>query len=530
MASLRDMKIGTRLSLSFGIYLLVAIFVATLLLIALGRITARTADVSTAHLDRLAAADRAALRAAEDAGRLAEISLADDPARHDGLLARLEREDSDARVASRELLAGADPDVRARAEGAQAALGQAYARARRTLAGSADRAAALSAVQAAREETRRAWEALAENEVALVRDAAASANADFESLRLWIFAGLGLAAALVVAAGVVLTRSITLPLRDAVAAAERIARGDLRETIAVSGRDEIGQLETAMRAMIEKLAEVIGEVRGGADALTGASQQVSATAQALSAGTGEQAASVEETTSSLEEMTGSITSNAESSRRTEAMAKEGAQNAEESGEAVRETVVAMKTIADRIGIIEEIAYQTNLLALNAAIEAARAGDHGKGFAVVATEVRKLAERAQKAAQDIGHVAGSSVQVAERSGRLLESLVPAIRRTAEVVQEVATASQEQSSGVVQVSRAMTVVDQVTQRNASASEELSSTAEEMASQAEALQHLVRFFVLHEDVSGQWRGTPSQPVVYPQRRALPVTRARRATTSTM
>jgi methyl-accepting chemotaxis protein len=202
---------------------------------------------------------------------------------------------------------------------------------------------------------------------------------------------------------------------------------------------------------------------------------------------------VEETTSSLEEMSASITQNAESSRQTESMAKEGAQNAEESGKAVTETVTAMKTIAEKISIIEEIAYQTNLLALNAAIEAARAGEHGKGFAVVATEVRKLAERAQKAAKEIGAEAGSSVKVAERSGKLIVELVPVIRKTADLVQEVAAASAEQSAGVAQVSKAMGTVDQVTQRNASAAEELSSTAEEMASQAESLQQLMAFFTL-------------------------------------
>ncbi len=287
------------------------------------------------------------------------------------------------------------------------------------------------------------------------------------------------------------TRSITAPVGGVVRLVERIAQGDLRELPPVDRKDEIGRLQVAMRAMAERLSQVIGEVRSGADALTSASTQVSATAQSLSQGTGEQAASVEETTSSLEEMSASITQNAESSRQTEQMAAQGARNADEAGKAVQETVVAMKAIAERISIIEEIAYQTNLLALNAAIEAARAGDHGKGFAVVAAEVRKLAERSQKAAGEIGGLAASSVQVAERSGHLIVELVPAIRKTADLVQEVAAASQEQSVGVGQVSKAMGVVDQVTQRNASASEELASTAEEMASQSESLQQLMAFF---------------------------------------
>jgi len=169
----------------------------------------------------------------------------------------------------------------------------------------------------------------------------------------------------------------------------------------------------------------------------------------------------------------------------------GARDAEESGRAVTETMEAMKAIAEKITIIQEIAYQTNLLALNAAIEAARAGEHGKGFAVVATEVRKLAERSQIAAKEVGSLASSSVRVAERSGMLLGELVPAIQKTAELVQEVAAASNEQSTGVMQMNKAMTQVDQVTQRNASAAEELASTAEEMASQAEALQQLMAFF---------------------------------------
>jgi methyl-accepting chemotaxis protein len=331
---------------------------------------------------------------------------------------------------------------------------------------------------------------------AAVDSAAAAQDAAYEQTRTVAMVVIAVGLLLAATVAVLVTRSITAPIAVAVTSAERIAKGDLREVVQVSAEDEVGKLQAAMREMGEKLAQVIGEVRSGADALAGASAQVSATAQTLSQGTGEQAASVEETTSSLEEMSASITQNAENSRQTEAMAKEGARNADESGKAVIETVAAMKSIADRTSIIEEIAYQTNLLALNAAIEAARAGEHGKGFAVVATEVRKLAERSQTAAKEIGTLAGSSVKVAERSGQLIVELVPAIRKTADLVQEVAAASAEQSAGVDQVSKAMGTVDQVTQRNASAAEELSSTAEEMASQAESLQQLMAFFMLRDE----------------------------------
>jgi methyl-accepting chemotaxis protein len=326
-----------------------------------------------------------------------------------------------------------------------------------------------------------------------VRRSADAQAADYLSRRAMSLAAILVTVVVAIGFATYFTRSITRPINAVVSSAQRIADGDLRDAVAVTSRDELGTLQEAMAAMRDKLAAVIAEVRAGAEALTSASAQVSSTAQALSQGTGEQASSVEETTSSLEEMSASINQNAENSRQTEQMANLGAKNAEESGGAVGNTVTAMKSIAERISIIEEIAYQTNLLALNAAIEAARAGDHGKGFAVVATEVRKLAERAQKAAKEIGEMAGSSVKVAERSGVLIAELVPAIRKTADLVQEVAAASQEQSAGVNQVSKAMGVVDQVTQRNASAAEELSSTSEEMASQAESLLQTVSFFKL-------------------------------------
>jgi methyl-accepting chemotaxis protein len=307
---------------------------------------------------------------------------------------------------------------------------------------------------------------------------------------------------LAIGVGVYIIRSITGPVNFAVAVAEKVAQGRLDQRFEVSGQDEMSKLLTALASMVTRLEQVISEVRSGADGLSAAASQVAATSQSLSQGTGEQAASVEETTASLEEISASISQNGENSRQSEQLAKQGARSAEEGGQSVKETVVAMRSITGKITIIEEIAYQTNLLALNAAIEAARAGEHGRGFAVVASEVRKLAERAQTSAKEIGLLASSSVKVAERSGKIIEELVPIIRKTSDLVQEVTSASQEQSAGVEQVSKAMGTVDQVTQRNASAAEELAATAEELSSQAEALQQLIAFF----QVSGQEDGARS------------------------
>jgi methyl-accepting chemotaxis protein len=288
-------------------------------------------------------------------------------------------------------------------------------------------------------------------------------------------------------------REVSRPLRQVADGLQEIARGegDLTKRITHASQNEIGAMARAFNEFVDKLSLIIIQVRETTNAVSSATVQVSSSAQELSRGTTEQAASVQETSSSLEEMHASITQNAENSRLMEQMALKGAHDVEESGKAVSESVEAMKSIAEKISIVEEIAYQTNLLALNAAIEAARAGEHGKGFAVVAAEVRKLAERSQAAAQEISALTSSSVKVAERSGELLKNLVFAIGKTAELVQEVATASREQSAGVAQVNRAMGQVDQVTQRNASAAEELSSTAEEMASQAESLQQLMGLF---------------------------------------
>jgi len=277
---------------------------------------------------------------------------------------------------------------------------------------------------------------------------------------------------------------------------KQFATGDLTGRLHVTSKDELGEMAHDFNGFAEEISRIIRDVRSGARALSGASAQVSSTAASLSQGTSEQAASVEETTASLEQMSASITQNAANARSTEQTAVKGASDVQESGKVAQETSTAMQTIAQKISIIEDIAYQTNLLALNAAIEAARAGEHGKGFAVVATEVRKLAERSQNAANEISGLAVSSVQVAERSGALLTELVPAIQKTAALVQEVAAASREQATGVNQINAAMSQVDQVTQRTASAAEELASTAEEMAAQAESLQRIVSFFTVADE----------------------------------
>ncbi|MFT6975101.1 MAG: methyl-accepting chemotaxis protein, partial [Bermanella sp.] len=274
--------------------------------------------------------------------------------------------------------------------------------------------------------------------------------------------------------------------------AQKIASGDLSTDLVHSNEKVVGVL-AAMIAMRDKLVAVITEVNNNSNALAAASQQVSGTAQSLSQGASEQAASVEETSASIEEMGASITQNSENARVTDGIATESSNAAMEGGESVVATVRAMKDIAEKITIIEDISYQTNMLALNAAIEAARAGEHGKGFAVVAAEVRKLAERSQIAASEISEQTGDSVKVAENAGDLLEKMVPDIARTAELVQEISAASEEQSAGVSQINSAMQQLDQVTQQNAAASEELAATADEMRSQSLSLIEVISFFKL-------------------------------------
>ncbi|MYM99046.1 methyl-accepting chemotaxis protein [Duganella vulcania] len=270
----------------------------------------------------------------------------------------------------------------------------------------------------------------------------------------------------------------------------RVAAGDLTMQVHIKPGDSTSLL-AAMHTMVGNLSRVVTEVNHGAEALASASEEVSATAQSLSQGASEQAAAAEESSAAIEQMSASIAQNTENAKVTDGMAGKAAQEAGEGGEAVRSTVVAMREIAKKIGIIDDIAYQTNLLALNAAIEAARAGDHGKGFAVVAAEVRKLAERSQVAAQEIEQVASGSVNLAEKAGALLDTMLPNIRRTSSLVQEITAASEEQTTGASQINSAMSQLSQTTQMNASSSEELAATAEEMSGQAGQLQSSMSFF---------------------------------------
>lgn len=281
------------------------------------------------------------------------------------------------------------------------------------------------------------------------------------------------------------------PVRRMQAVMEGLAEGDLTVHVKSESSDEVGQMMNSAERMVQRTRSVILEVLAGADLVANASDQVSLTSQTLSQSSSEQAASVEETTASIEQMSASIEHNKDNARATEEIASAASSDAQQGGAAVRETVDAMKMIASKIGIVDEIAYQTNLLALNAAIEAARAGDHGKGFAVVASEVRKLAERSQTAAHEISELATSSVGLAERAGTLFEHMLPNIQRNADLVKEIASASDEQAVGASQISQAVNHVSQAVQHNASASEELAATSEELHSQALKLKEHISFF---------------------------------------
>ncbi len=395
--------------------------------------------------------------------------------------------------------------------------------------------------------------------VASVTSKVEAGVADGESVAQTVKSVLAVAlligAGLAIGLGIIISRGISKPVQAGVALAQAIASGDFSQRINLRRNDELGQLALALDDMSErlevsagvaseiakgnllvdvtpasehdqlgnallnmvtKLQEVMGQVKLTTTQVTYGTQAMSASSEEMSQGASEQAAAAEEASSSIEQMTANIRQNADNAMQTEKIAIQAASDAQEGGGAVNATVGAMKQIADKIMIIEEIARQTNLLALNAAIEAARAGEHGKGFAVVAAEVRKLAERSQQAAAEINDLSTSSVDVAEKAGQLLEVIVPNIQRTAELVQEISAASREQDSGAEQINKSIQQLDGVIQQNASASEEMASTAEELSAQSAQLEEMISFFAVDDDFAQHQLEAPderSAPVAPPQ-----------------
>lgn len=291
----------------------------------------------------------------------------------------------------------------------------------------------------------------------------------------------------------IINQSVIRPVKLLVDASEKVADGDLSVDITVQNNDEVGRLATAQKKMVESLRSIVQQVVDISGYLGTASNQMSSTAQQISQGANDQASSVEEVSSSMEEMSSNIMNNTDNAKGTEKIALLSVQEVRKGNQSSLEAAKSMKEVAEKISIISEIASQTNLLALNAAVEAARAGEHGKGFAVVASEVRKLAERSHVAAEEINKLSGSGLSISEAAGQMLQKIVPEIERTASMIQEIAAASNEQSTGAEQINNALAQLNQITQQNASASEELASSSEELSAQADQLKEMISFFKL-------------------------------------
>ncbi|WP_051295117.1 methyl-accepting chemotaxis protein [Maridesulfovibrio bastinii] len=323
---------------------------------------------------------------------------------------------------------------------------------------------------------------------------------------LWL--GLGAIAVLVIAIMLTTTKVIIAPLNRILKVMKEISKGNLTAKARVVGNDELAELSESTNEMVAKVESVVSTVQEISESVKSGSDELSSTAQMMSQGATEQASSMEEIAASMEQVVASISRNTDNAGATERIALKTANEALESGKAVKETVSAMRDIADRISIIEEIARQTNLLALNAAIEAARAGEHGKGFAVVAAEVRKLAERSGNAASEISELSSSSVSIAENAGEMLDRIVPDIRQTSELVQEISAASAEQNSGAQQVNSALQQFDQTVQHSASTSEEVSASSQELASHSQVLSDTISFFHIENSRSSASRSRRKTP----------------------
>ena len=416
---------------------------------------------------------------------------------------------------------------------------------------------------AALEESKALYDDMSNDAVRLVdlnvaggKDASATGDKVFADSRALFIGVVALALIVGVAAALWISRTVTTGLRKISQAVEAVAIGDLNHEVSVTTDDEIKDLVTtvnqmtsnlrdtagladriadgdltvrpkplsdkdtlgiALERMVDRLRGIVADAIAASDNVSSGSQELSATSEQMSQGATEQAAAAEQVSASMEEMTANIKQNADNASQTEKIARQSAQDAETSGQAVNKAVDAMQTIAEKITIVQEIARQTDLLALNAAVEAARAGEHGRGFAVVASEVRKLAERSQSAAAEISAVSSDTVKAAQTAGEMLTTLVPNIRKTAELVSEISAACREQDIGAGQINEALQQLDKVTQQNASASEEMTATSEELAAQAEELQTSISYF--RTDSGGQDRRAPARA---PARRPAPVAKA--------